>query len=221
MDSEENKRYVLREFEAAQAKQAAGIRDAESRLRIRKARIRHFFAAATTGLVFGWIAFIVGKMNQFSGGGHVPIAAACGAGLALVHSIRKERVLRNESAQIRRVTLLVGFQANYNRVASKSLLVFGSIFALICIGVPFAENNYPHAPISRFINQYFLYFLGGGFASLAALVCISLTKLYRVKCPQCGDWLTVRSRRHELENTYSGLCKSCGILWDLDVGNSD
>jgi len=221
MDSDEIKHAVLKEFDAAKARQTEEIRDAKVRDEIRKSRVRHFFRCVIAALCFGWIAFLIGKMNRIAVGFQIPTAAAFGAALAFAYSVRKERILREESTLIRRVLSLAGFKSNYDRTTLRAFIVFGSLFVLISVGVPIAENHYPHAPLSRFIDRYFLYILGAGFASVFAIFYVSFAKLHRVHCPQCNGRLRVRSYRPELTNTHSGLCKTCGILWDLDVGNSD
>jgi hypothetical protein len=44
---------------------------------------------------------------------------------------------------------------------------------------------------------------------------------YLVRCATCQGKAMTKSRRAELPDHWSAHCKSCNVLWDLGLGNSD
>ena len=44
---------------------------------------------------------------------------------------------------------------------------------------------------------------------------------YFVRCPLCHGSTVTKSLRKELPDYWSAHCRSCDVLWNLELGNSD
>jgi hypothetical protein len=107
-----------------------------------------------------------------------------------------------------RVLSLAGFKDRYHRAG------FRGVIGCLCAGVLMSVIAVYSGDSSNTV-----WLVVGFFGVIVGAGVLSLSRLYSVRCPMCTNKLSVRKRRKELPDTYSGFCRQCDTLWDLDIEN--
>jgi hypothetical protein len=183
-------------------------------------RIKPLLLAGVGAFVGGWTAHILAR------GFHWPLtqSISMGAmGLGVVVYVRQLHVAREakiESALIRKTRIYPGFRERYNRMVAWLSALAAGVFIVTLIGSVFGDRIYPGFARSPNFSKYVAWAMGFTMTFWIVALIVGFLRLRNVRCPQCGSKLLVKKYRSESRDDYSGVCRPCGILWNLDVSNS-
>jgi len=220
MNNEERQKAALSMLALAEKAQAETIKLREAKTKQFKSRAIPCLHGAVGALFGGWFAFVLAKIFSWPA-----FSVGIGFGLtggALMYYIEARSIKKKEleSALIKKIVSYPGFKKRYDRKMLWHFLGYAFVFVAFIGGTLLGDRHYPAYFRSSAFESLFPYLFGVIFCLFFYVAFKSQWWLYGASCPTCETKLSVRKHRTETPDSYSGLCKQCGTLWDLDVGNS-
>ena len=112
------------------------------------------------------------------------------------------------------------FKSQYDRAGLRRLVVGGGLFVLLNIGSIYADRIFPTVRGSPDFDRFIMVSILAQFAIVLYVLIASWRLLYAARCPDCSSRLWVKRKHPEITDHYSGLCRQCEVLWDLQIDNS-
>jgi hypothetical protein len=127
--------------------------------------------------------------------------------------------VESANAVVMQIKVHPSFSRRYNRVGLRRLAIGGFTFVALNLAAIYADRLLPGLRrLPYFEDARFVMWI----ACMAIVVYVlgaSWRGVYAAQCPDCTSKLSVKRKRPELPDGYSGLCSQCDVLWDLEMSN--
>ena len=222
MDTEQKRKAAREEMELAERTLAESIKRRDQARQKYQTTTAPLLTAAVCVFIAGWIAHILAKIFQWPSLLTITIAGVIAGGPAYFWTMRAARQQIIESSLIKRTISYPGFKKKYSRVTSRNFVACFFVFLAVLLAPIIGGHFYPLVFTQKRFDTYFPFALGFILVLFFYSVLREAHVLRSVRCPTCKTKLVVRKNRPETRDYYSGFCKRCNVLWDLDVSsNSD
>jgi hypothetical protein len=213
MENELNQRKTIGEASPESSQRDALPRNTDARAMLGiKVAISAFFG--------GWFGFIFAKIFAISVAVTSMAGAVCTGIVISGLDRRTARSIEQEESLIQRTLTHPDFKTRYSRASNRRALAFGAALILVIVGFPLSNKLFPEFHHRSYFDSFLMWSIFSVLAIGLYASVRSYIQLYGARCPYCKIKLKVRGRRPAIAKTYSGLCKQCGVLWDLGVDNN-